>query len=62
MDEAVISIGMLDSLNRMLEEQFNSIGGTTGRRLFIVVNGVVLTGKDGLFKLGEAFLIGVCIR
>ena len=55
MDEAVISIGMLDSLNRMLEEQFNSIGGTTGRRLFIVVNGVVLTGKDGLFKLGEAF-------
>lgn len=62
MDEAVISVGMLESLNRMLEEQFNCIGGTTGRRLFIVVNRVLLNGIDGLFKLAEAFLIRVSIR
>ena len=57
MDEALVSIGMLDALSRLLveEEQFNSISGTTGRRLFTVINGVMLTGIGRLFK---EFLLG----
>lgn len=57
MDEALVSIGMLDSLSRLLveEEQFNIISGTTGRRLFTVIKGVMLTGIGRLFK---EFLLG----
>ena len=57
MDEALVSIGMLDSLSRLLveEEQFNSISGTIGRRLFAVIKGVMLTGIGRLFK---EFLLG----
>lgn len=64
MNKAVISVGRLDSLSKMLveEEQFNGVGGTTGRRLFILINSVILTGVGSLFKLAEVFLMGVSIR